>query len=156
MRADERRGDARRSPSWADRGSVMGRANPIAPPLDVWMEGPLAVAEVVYDARYEGAPGFVHGGHVALAFDQLGGVVVAERSVGALTGRLEVRYRKPTRLHRTIRYEAVLDEAAGRLAHVRVRALDGDEETAEAKLAFVELDPTHFEALVAAVPAPRP
>ena len=80
----------------------------------------------------------------------------AERSVGALTGRLEVRYRKPTRLHRTIRYEAVLDEAAGRLAHVRVRALDGDEETAEAKLAFVELDPTHFEALVAAVPAPRP
>ena len=35
------------------------------------------------------------------------------------------------------------------------RELEG-EETAEAKLAFVELDPTHFEALVAAVPAPRP
>ena len=46
-------------------------------------------------SRYEGPPGYVHGGCVALAFDELLGMVNVLNGLGGLTGKLTVRYRRP-------------------------------------------------------------
>ena len=82
---------------------IIGYANPIAPPVEVWLgeneDGePEIHGRVTFDYPYEGPPTCVHGGVIAELFDELMGAanVIAEKP--AMTGTLTVRYRKPTPL----------------------------------------------------------
>lgn len=131
-----------------ERSTVSGALNPVAPPMRLTL-GEVVVGEVEYGAAYEGAPGCVHGGHVALAFDHVAGRV-ASRVGPVLTGKLRVRYVKPTRLHRTIRYEARLREARHRLVTVDCVAFDGATRTATAEIVFVELSPAYMAEVLGA------
>lgn len=131
-----------------ERSTVSGVLNPLAPPM-VLSQGEVVVGEVVYGPAYEGAPGCVHGGHVALAFDHVAGRV-ASRIGPVLTGKLAVRYLKPTRLARTIRYEARLRTSRHRLITVDCVALDGDTRTATAEILFVELSPAYMAEVLGA------
>ena len=49
---------------------LAGFSNPIAPPVNNWIEGELALATCECGWAYEGPPGSVHGGYVAAIFDQ--------------------------------------------------------------------------------------
>ena len=131
-----------------ERSTVSGALNPIAPPMTLSLEE-VVVGEVVYGDAYEGAPGCVHGGHVALAFDHVAGRV-ASRVGAVLTGKLRVRYLKPTRLHRKIRYEATLRSSRHRLVTIDCVALDGDVRTATAEIVFVELPPAYMAQVLGA------
>lgn len=131
-----------------ERSTVSGALNPIAPPMRLAL-GETVIGEVEYGAAYEGAPGCVHGGHVALAFDHVAGRV-ATRVGPVLTGKLRVRYVKPTRLHRTIRYEATLRSSRHRLVTVDCVAYDGETRTASAEVIFVELSPAYMAEVLGA------
>ena len=98
---------------------LMGRTNPVAPPLEVRVEENRMVAEVTYDTFYEGNLGWVQGGFIAAAFDVM--VVTAARLSGRTgpTGTLEVRYRKPTLIHDPMRYESWFESREGRKIFVR-------------------------------------
>ena len=55
-----------------DHSPMLGRANPLAPPIDLWLEeGDRMVGTATFGAAYEGPPGCVHGGYVAAAFDEV-------------------------------------------------------------------------------------
>ena len=58
-----------------DFSPVVGRANPLAPPLTLrvdTIDGRAAViGDATFGAAYEGPPGHVHGGLVAAAFDEV-------------------------------------------------------------------------------------
>ena len=134
--------------AFADRGTLVGRANPIAPPLSLTNEGELSIATCTFGPAYEGAPGCVHGGLLAAAFDQLFGFIQVSRHVGSLTASLTVKYRKPTPIDVPLRLEGKLERVEGRKSWVSARMLAHGEVTAEAEGLFVALQQGQMNAIV--------
>ncbi len=116
---------------------VMGPLSPLAPPIRFAWEPPKAVGTVAFPTPYEGPPGCVHGGVIAAAFDQVFNVANVLRGAAGPTARLELRYRRPTPLHTTLRFEGWQVEVAGRRIRTAGRLLAGDEVTVEAEGLFV-------------------
>ena len=118
---------------------VLGRMSPLAPPVAFrWEEGK-AIGEVTYGRPYEGPPGCVHGGVIALAFDQVLSLANLLHGTAGPTASLRVRFRKPTPLGVPLRYEGWRERAAGRRIHAAGRLVAGDVVTAEAEGTFVHL-----------------
>ncbi|MDB4969531.1 MAG: AMP-binding protein [Myxococcales bacterium] len=141
---------AKQQALFMDRGPLIGHSNPVAPPLALAAEAGGAVGRVTFGAAFEGAPGFVHGGIVAAAFDQVFGYLGVLRGVPALTGSLTVNYRKPTPLGVELRFEATAVRTDGRKSFVSGRCLAGDELTADAEALFVSIPTEWFSALMQA------
>lgn len=123
-----------------DNSPQIGRANPLAPPIAVHVEGDLVVGAVVFGSAYEGPPGCVHGGHVAAAFDEVLGMAQSLTGQPGMTGTLTVRYRRPTPLFTDLRFEARVERVEGRKIFTVGRSFSGDELTAEADAVFVRID----------------
>jgi acyl-coenzyme A thioesterase PaaI-like protein len=132
---------------FTDRATLVGGCNPFAPPLKLRLEGEVAVASVVFGPAFEGAPGFVHGGMVAAAFDHLFGYLLVRRSTPGLTRSLTVHYEKPTPFQTELRMEARYDRAEGRRHYLVARSFAGTEVTAKAEATFVELEASAFRKL---------
>lgn len=98
-----RRGRVTQVPEdYRHRSPVIGEANPLAPMWD-WSDSDEELrAWGVFSAPYEGPAGLVHGGWIALVFDEFLGMRHANRHDGALTGALSVRYQRPTPLHEPV------------------------------------------------------
>ena len=101
---------------------VIGFANPIAPPVELELTDEGLIGRVFFDYQYEGPPGCVHGGVIALVFDELlGAVNIAANSPG-MTGTLTIRYRKPTPILTELRLVArYLGLATGARSERRAR-----------------------------------
>jgi acyl-coenzyme A thioesterase PaaI-like protein len=121
------------------RDPVIGRSNPVAPPIDIEVEDGLVRGRVRLGLAYEGPPGYAHGAVIAGAFDQILGLAnLASGNVG-MTGTLKVRYRRPTPLHTDLLIEGWADHVEGRKIYTEGRLLAGDKVTAEAEGVFVNL-----------------
>ena len=124
-----------------DHSPIMGKANPIAPPTHVEVVGDDSVVmRVEFGAAYEGPPGSVHGGVLAATFDELLGMTQSLSGQPGMTGTLTVRYRRPTPLHRELRFVGTLDRVDGRKIFTTGRCFDGDDLTAEATGLFIHVD----------------
>ena len=123
---------------------ILGPSNPMAPPLVVEPVAGGAVGTVTYDHRFEGVPGCVQGGFLAAAFDVVLGRSASGAGIPAVTGTLTVRYRRPTPLHTTLRFEGTLDRVEGRQVFCTARVFAGDDVTAEADAVFVTVDRSRF------------
>jgi acyl-coenzyme A thioesterase PaaI-like protein len=82
---------------------MIGFANPISPPVEVWAvhgeDGQREIrGRVTFDYQFEGPPTCVHGGVIAELFDELLGLSNILNGLGAMTGTLTIRYRRPTPL----------------------------------------------------------
>jgi acyl-coenzyme A thioesterase PaaI-like protein len=80
--------------------AVVGLRNPLAVPLKVVQDkvAGRASAEFELNALYEGPPGQVHGGVVALVLDQVFGEAAAAGGAPGMTGTLRLRYELNTPL----------------------------------------------------------
>jgi acyl-coenzyme A thioesterase PaaI-like protein len=119
---------------------VLGRLNPIAPPIVFTWEDSRSVGRVTFTRPYEGPPGCVHGGMIAAAFDQVMSVANIMAGAAGPTAQLTVRYRKPTPLGVPVRFEGWQTRVAGRRIYAEGRLLVGDTVTVEAEGVFVQLD----------------
>lgn len=123
---------------------VIGFANPIAPPVVVEAADGGLTGTAFFDYPYEGPPTCVHGGVIAMVFDELLGAANIVAGCPAMTGTLTIRYRKPTPLRTQLQLEARCTGRDGR----KVRAVGSitHEGTllAEAEGIFVELVPERF------------
>ncbi len=126
--------------------------NPAGQPLDITVDGAMAEGRITYDDRFEGAPGLVHGGHVAAAMDHLAGVAASQVAQPILTGRLNIRYLAPTRLARPIRFQADVTEKVHTLVRVHVRAYDAETVTADARAVFMKIARPRMDELLAGDP----
>jgi acyl-coenzyme A thioesterase PaaI-like protein len=133
---------------FADRGTMVGLSNPISPPMSMRDDGEQVTGHVTFGAPFEGAPGCVHGGMLAAAFDQTFGFLNVVRKVGAMTAQLNVHYRKPTPILKPLRIEARTDRVDGKKRWVSARMFSGDEVTAEAQGLFIALAPGQVQAIV--------
>jgi hypothetical protein len=92
---------------------AIGPLNPVAPPVAFQLVGRELEAEHVFDAPYNGPPTAVHGGVIALVFDELLGTLGAMLGIGGFTGTLKVVYRSLTPLHQPIRMRSWVDREEG-------------------------------------------
>jgi len=129
------------------RSPVVGEASPLAPRID-WdlsndaIDGkPGIEAHGVFGAPYEGPPGHVHGGMIALAFDEVLGIANIAGEHPGMTGRLTIHYRKPTPLFHELHFRAAVDRVEGRRIMSRAQLWDGETLTAEAEGVFVRPTP---------------
>jgi acyl-CoA synthetase (AMP-forming)/AMP-acid ligase II len=120
---------------------VLGRHNPLALPLDLSFDPPLALLRGAFTRPYEGPPGCVHGGVLAASFDL---VLAAANLASGLTGptaRLEIVYRRPTALYEPCLFEGRVDAREGRRVRTVGRLIQHDRVTVEAAGEFVLLGP---------------
>jgi acyl-coenzyme A thioesterase PaaI-like protein len=145
------RSDVRRllGPGHFDFSPLIGRSNPLAPPIEVREEGGRVHADAVFGSAYEGPPACLHGGYVAAAFDEVLGFAQSLTGNPGMTGRLEVSYRSPTPLHTRLRFEAWVESVVGRKITARCTLHAGDRLCAEATGLFIAIKPGTFEKLIA-------
>ena len=107
------------------RDPVIGRSNPIAPPVDVEIRDEVVTGRANLGLAHEGPPGYVHGAVIAGVFDQILGLAnLASGNVG-MTGTLTIRYLRPTPLSTDadLAWKALLRHH--RLAKPLVAAVEG-------------------------------
>ena len=132
---------------------VIGRANPLAPPVEVWaVTSPEGRRELRGRARfgvaYEGPPTCVHGGVLAQVFDEVLGVANILTGTGGMTGTLTVRYRRPTPLLSDLDVEARQVGIEGRKIQCWAGLYLAGELTAEADAVFITVPPETVLAFV--------
>jgi len=130
-----------------DHSPIIGRANPLAPPVTIEMQDDVVVGTVTFGSAYEGPPGCVHGGYVAAAFDEVLGSAQTLSGSPGMTGTLTVRYRKPTPLHAELRILGRFDRKDGRKVFTTGQLFAGDLLTAEAEALFISIDFERFRRL---------
>ena len=123
-----------------DHSPIIGKANPLAPPLALSVVDGKVEGAAVFSSAYEGPPGAVHGGYVAAAFDEVLGMAQSLGGKPGMTGTLTVRYRRPTPLRTELRFEGVLDRVEGRKIFTSGRCYADGELTAEAEGIFISVD----------------
>jgi acyl-coenzyme A thioesterase PaaI-like protein len=127
-----------------DHSPMLGQANPLAPPIQLWLEGDRILGTATFGAAYEGPPGCVHGGYVAAAFDEVLGSTQSLSGSPGMTGRLTVHYRKPTPLETELRFEGWIESVNGRKILTRGELRAGDVLCAEAEGLFISIDMARF------------
>jgi len=121
------------------RDPVIGRSNPIAPPVDIEIRDHVVTGRATLGLAHEGPPGYAHGAVIAGIFDQILGLAnLASGNVG-MTGTLTVRYIRPTPLHTDLVFEGKTASVEGRKIFVIGTLHAADILTAEAEGVFVNL-----------------
>jgi acyl-coenzyme A thioesterase PaaI-like protein len=133
--------ERRRYGDYLPRSLLTGLVHPVSPGAQWKFTDGVLDVRAVLSQLYEGPPGYVHGGFVSLAFDEIFGMVNVLNGLGGLTGRLTVRYRKPTPLGVELRMTAWIEDHTDRRIRTRGTIHAGDVLTAEAEGLFVMLLP---------------
>jgi len=124
---------------------VGGLSHPIAPQLQMAVDGDAGRGEVVIGPLFQGGPGLVHGGVLALLIDHALGCVGAGPLRPAMTVRLSVRYRRPTPLGVPLTVSARLDRIEGRKLHMSAEIVANGEVTVDAEAVFLTLTAANLE-----------
>jgi len=123
--------------SFFDLSPFIGQANPLSPPITLWVDGAVVRGRVTFGWAYQGPPGHLHGGFVAALFDETLGLTQSLTGRPGMTGTLTVRYRKPTPLGVELRIEGTVQRVEGRKIFTEARLYAGDTLTAEAEGIFI-------------------
>jgi acyl-coenzyme A thioesterase PaaI-like protein len=110
-----------------------GRYNPVAPKLEMEVEGKKLVIRSEFPNCYESAPETVQGGLVAAVYDQLLAYVIMVHGFTGPTLWIKVSYLKPTPINVPLSFEAVVDEVDGKKFSVKGVCLRGEEKITEAE-----------------------
>lgn len=141
--------DPRRPPQdFFPTSPVIGLANPVAPPVELEVVDGSIAGTAFFDYPYEGPPLCVHGGVIALTFDEILGAAIIVAGHPGMTGTLTVRYRRPTPLRTPLTVAARYVEREGRKIRATAEIRHGPEVTAEAEGIFIELRPERFLSVV--------
>ncbi len=117
--------------------ALAGWSNPLAPGMNIWMDGERAHGTVTCGWAYEGPPRHVHGGFVAAIFDQFLGTAQMVGKQPGMTGRLTTRYHKPTPLNVELRMEGWMEKVEGRKTLMQAEMYAGDVLTASCEALFI-------------------
>lgn len=111
-------------------------------------EGVSVTAEFEVTPAHQGAPGLIHGGLLATAFDEVMGAVGWLVRIPAVTGRLEIDYVRPVPVGSVVHFRAWCVGQAGRKLYYRADARLGDPRdgllAARAAALFVAVELEHF------------
>jgi acyl-coenzyme A thioesterase PaaI-like protein len=130
---------------------VGGPSHPIAPQLRMTVHGETGEGTVVIGPLFQGGPGLVHGGILALLIDHALGCVAARADRPVMTAGLDLRYRRPTPLGVPLLVSARLDRVDGRKLYLSATISADGAVTVEADAIFLTLTERNLQA---AFPSP--
>ena len=119
---------------YVDHSRDVGAYHPAFPEYTLTCAADRAEGEVTFPVVYEGPPGVVHGGFLALFFDCVLQQLNCDMGLAGKTTRLNLRYRRPTPLGRRLRVTAHRTVEGDRI-HSEAELLDGDELLCAAEMA---------------------
>lgn len=96
------------------------------------------------EPEHQGAAGLAHGGLIATAFDEALGYLMWLVGKPAVTGRLEVDYRRPVPVGTTLHLAAAVTGASGRKIYTQATGSADGVVVAEARGLFVVVPFEHF------------
>ena len=120
-----------------------GEANPTGLRLEFLLapDGTVVCPVSVPD-RFEGPPGFLHGGIIATLLDETMSKSVRARGLIAMTRHMEVDYRRPVPSCATIRMEGRVLRSEGRKHWVEAHVLNSEGQVlAHSRGLFIEVKP---------------
>jgi len=123
-----------RGRAWGN--AVVGLRNAVAPPLTIVQEGRGVRSAFTLGAAYEGPPGCVHGGVLALVLDQMLGEAAGAGGKPGMTATLTLTYRQRTLLGE-LTSEAWIERAEGIKTWARGEIHSADGLTVEAEGLFI-------------------
>ena len=118
---------------------VGGLSHPIAPQLQMEVNGGAGHGEVVIGPVFQGGAGLAHGGVLALLIDHAMACVAAGPEGSVLTVSLMMKYRKPTPLGVPLTVSVRLDRIEGRKLHLSAEIVADGQVTVAAEGVFVTL-----------------
>jgi uncharacterized protein (TIGR00369 family) len=119
-----------------------GDANPEGLAIRFRVDGRRVSGEFQARQVHQGYPGLAHGGIAAAAIDEAMGWAMYAAGAWAMTARLQVKYRRPLPLGRTVRVSAEVVRDRGRWLEARSRLeVAGGPLLAEASGLFIRLPP---------------
>ncbi len=131
---------------------MSGWANPLALPISIWAvdeeDGPVVRGRAIFPLTYEGPPTCVHGGMIALLFDEILGTANLVAGRPGMTGTLSVRYRRPTPLLIPLELEARQIRVDGRKIITEATISVDGEVTASAEAIFIEVPPAQMLGII--------
>ncbi len=83
--------------------------------LDCRLEGETLVTEIVFEEKYVGYPGIVHGGIVCCVLDEVVASHLYQLGYPAMTADLQVRFKHPIPLGERIRFSSRIETLKKRL-----------------------------------------
>lgn len=117
---------------------AIGQSNAIAIPMHIWLEDGRVHGRFRSDWSHEGPFAHLHGGIIALLFDQFLGIAQHVANLGGgRTGTLTIRYHHPTPLNAELRLEGHLKRVDGRKKFIVAELWSGDTRTASCEAVFV-------------------
>ena len=128
---------------------VVGRYNPVALPVSISFEPPLAIGTATFTTPYEGGPGWVHGAAIAAAFDIVLTAANHMANAAGPTVWLTVRFRRPTLIGVEARFEAEVVSTDGRRVTSRGRLVQDGLVCVEAEGEFAVIDTARLPAVTA-------
>jgi hypothetical protein len=126
---------------------LIGHGNPLAPPINMWIDGDTVRGTVMMGWSYEGPPGCLHGGFVVAIFDQFLGFTQVLTKQPGVTGTLKTRFEKPTPLNTELRLEARVDKVEGRKIFITGEMYAGETRTASCQGLFLSIPSETFRTL---------
>lgn len=132
-----------REPAY-DRDPLIGRSNPLAPPLSRCGGLDSNEWEVTFGDAYAGHPGLVHGGYVAAVLDHVLGVAASSSGTAVMTGTLTTRFCRPTPLHARLTCTGRIDRVDGRKVFCSAELVAAGTVVAEAHGVFLRVAPDRY------------
>jgi hypothetical protein len=124
---------------------VGGLSHPVAPQLALERTQDGAIGDVMVGPVFQGGPGLVHGGIIALLIDHAMGYVANRSDRPAMTVQLTLRYRRPTPLGVPLTVAVRLDRMEGRKLHLSASITASGRVTVEADAIFLRLTAGNLE-----------
>jgi hypothetical protein len=124
---------------YLDHSRDIGAFNPCFPEYSITVDGDRATGRVSFPVAYEGPPGLVHGGFLAVFFDSVIQHHNCDVGVAGKTTSLALRYRRPTPLLTDLDFE-VTRVVDGERITSSGRLLAGDVVLCEAEMRAVAGD----------------
>ncbi|MGL3150356.1 PaaI family thioesterase [Microbacterium sp. A82] len=116
--------------------------NPMMPPLRIRVENGRLAGRVLIGPAFTGPPGLVHGGTQATMLDHIMGMLVAGIGTPAVTGRIEVDYRRGAPIGAELELAAEIESIDGRKIRVRGTISHAGEVCAVGQALFIAVRPT--------------
>jgi hypothetical protein len=128
---------------YLDHSRHIGGFNPCFPEYELRVDGDRAEGSVTFPIAYEGPPGLVHGGFVAVFLDSAVQHHNCDVGVAGKTAAMTVRYRRPTPLLTPLTFTIERLETDGRIRSTAQLRHD-DRVLCEAEVDAVAGDPANL------------
>ena len=128
---------------YLDHARHIGAFNPCVPEYAIEVDGHRASGKVNFPLAYEGPPGLVHGGFIAVFFDCVMQHHNCDVGSSGKTTSLALRYLRPTPLGTDLRF-SIERATDGKRITSQARLIDGDTVLCEAEMSAIASDPTRL------------